>query len=113
MNAQLRLTFLLVIAAIATHATAQTQRQLHEQVRVEQKDALKIALAHVPPHSVVQSVELEQENGRVVWSYDIKVPKTSDITEVQVDAKTGEIVDQHTETRQTEAAEKAAEQHSH
>ena len=42
--------------------------------------------------------ELEKEHGRLVWSFDIAMPGTNVVTEVQVDAMTGEIVSVEKET---------------
>jgi uncharacterized membrane protein YkoI len=48
---------------------------------------------------------LEKEHGRLVWSFDIAQPSTQDITEVQVDAKTGQVVSIEKETPAKEAKE--------
>ena len=50
--------------------------------------------------------ELEKEHGRLVWSFDIATPGTNDITEVQVDAVTGEVVSVEKETTAQQQAEK-------
>lgn len=41
-----------------------------------------------------------------MWSFDIATPGTSDITEVQVDAVTGEVVSVEKETPAQQQAEK-------
>jgi len=46
----------------------------------------------------VQSSELEEEKGKLVWSFDIATPGTKDITEVLVDALTGQVVSTEKET---------------
>ncbi len=53
--------------------------------------------------------ELEEENGKLVWSFDIARPGTRNITEVQVDAITGKVVSTKIETPKHEAAEAAQE----
>ena len=44
------------------------------------------------PKGKVKEGELEEENGKLVWSFDIASPGTKAITEVHVDAVTGEVV---------------------
>jgi uncharacterized membrane protein YkoI len=53
--------------------------------------AIKIALARVPGGSIA-GAELEEEDGRLVYSFDIKVAGKSGEDEVQVDATTGAVV---------------------
>jgi uncharacterized membrane protein YkoI len=53
--------------------------------------AMTLALARVPGGRIVKG-ELEEENDRLVWSFDIKVEGRDGIEEVQVDARTGAIV---------------------
>ena len=53
----------------------------------------------------IESEELEMENGKLVYSFDIRNKKGS-ITEVQVDAKSGKIVSVEEENAEQEAAEK-------
>ncbi len=59
--------------------------------------------------------ELEREHGKLIWSFDLTTPKTKEITEVAVDAKTGKVIDVHVETAKDEAKEaaedKKAEKH--
>ena len=35
---------------------------------------------------------MEKEHGKLIWSFDIATPDTKDITEVNVDAITGDVV---------------------
>ena len=58
----------------------------------------------------MSSGELEREHGTLIWSFDIAKPGTRDINEVQVDAKTGEVVSVKTETPMDQAAETAADE---
>jgi uncharacterized membrane protein YkoI len=53
--------------------------------------AVKIALARVPGGKVTQA-ELEEEDGRLIYSFDIKVEGKKGTDEVHVDARTGEVV---------------------
>lgn len=61
------------------------------KAKIGEEAATKIALKKVP-NAKVESKELEEENGKLVWSFDLQTPGTTDITEVQVDAKTGAVV---------------------
>ncbi len=78
------------------------------QAKITRAAAEKTALARVPGGKT-KSAELERENGVLVWSFDIAMPRTKNVTEVQVDAETGKIVSTKIETPAAEAAEKAAE----
>ena len=64
---------------------------LASEARVSMKTARVTALARVP-HGRVQSAELEREHGKLIYSFDIRVPGKSGIEEVQVDAIKGRIV---------------------
>jgi len=90
-------------------ATSQeTQAQLQAEAKVTQAAAEKTALAKVP-NGKIKSGELEREHGKLVWSFDISMPHSKNITEVQVDAKTGKIAVVEIETPKTQAKEKAAD----
>ena len=100
------LALLFALAAAAQHKP--TQAELQKQATVTKEDATKTALARVPS-GTVKEAELEKEHGKLVWSFDIATPGTKDITEVQVDAKTGAIVSQTKESAASEAKEKKAD----
>jgi uncharacterized membrane protein YkoI len=55
--------------------------------------AMKIALARVPGGTITEA-ELEEEDGRLIYSFEIKVAGKAGEDEVEVDAKTGEVVKQ-------------------
>lgn len=74
--------------------------------------AVYIALAKVP-HGRIKSGEIENENGRLVWSFDIAEPRSKDITGILVDAKTGRIVAKQTESLADQAKEAAADRQNH
>ena len=86
----------------------ETQAELKAQARITKKEAAKTALAKVP-NGKIKSAELEKEHGKLVWSFDISMPKTKNITEVQVDATTGKIVSSEVETPEDQAKETAAD----
>lgn len=82
--------------------------QLAAAAKVSKADAERIALARVPGGTIKEG-ELEKEKGRVIWSFDIATPGTREITEVQVDAMTGEVVGVDKESPADEAKEKQGE----
>jgi uncharacterized membrane protein YkoI len=53
--------------------------------------AIKIALARIPG-GTISGAELEEEDGRLIYSFELKVAGKSGEEEVHVDAKTGEVV---------------------
>lgn len=75
-----------VIAALALAGCA-----TEKQAKVSKADAEKIALAQAPT-GTIKEAELEKEHGKLIWSFDVAVPGAKDITEVNVDATTGELV---------------------
>jgi uncharacterized membrane protein YkoI len=66
--------------------------------------AKKIALARVK-RGAIKCVELEKENGVLIWSVDIAQPPKKDFTDVWVDAATGKITAVEVETPITEEKE--------
>ncbi|MGB7213328.1 MAG: PepSY domain-containing protein [Gemmatimonadales bacterium] len=79
---------------------------------VSSDSAQKIALAKVP-HGTITEGELEVEHHRLIWSFDVKVAGQPGITEVNVNAKTGTIVDVSHEGPADEARENAQEKRAH
>lgn len=53
----------------------------------------------------IKSAELEKEHGRLIWSFDIAPRRSKKVVEVNVDAKTGEIVATQFESANEEANE--------
>ncbi|HZR05439.1 MAG TPA: PepSY domain-containing protein [Candidatus Udaeobacter sp.] len=90
-------------------AAGETDAQLQTQAKITKSDAQTTALAKVP-NGTVKAAELEKEHGKLIWSFDIAMPHSKNITEVQVDAKTGKIVSVQVETPQDQAKEAAADQ---
>ena len=82
-----------------------TAAKLEAQAKITKADAEKIALDKVPGGTIKEG-GLEEEKGKVIWSFDITTPGTKDITEVQVDAMTGAIVDIAKETVADQEKEK-------
>ena len=59
-------------------------------------DAARLALAAVP-NGKVRSGEIEEEKGKPIYSFDIKVPGKAGITEVHIDPATGAVLGQEHE----------------
>ena len=76
------------------------------EAKVTRDDAGKTALAKVP-NGTIKEGELEKEKGRLIWSFDITTPDVKDITEVNVDAITGDVVSVEKEAAENEAKEAA------
>ena len=86
----------------------ESQSALKAQAKIPQEEATKIALAKVPDGKI-KAAELEKEHGKLIWSFDISMPKSANITEIQVDAKTGKIVSTQVETPKDQAKEAASD----
>ena len=84
----------------------QSEAELLRQARVTKHQAKKIALARVKG-GTIKSVELEKENGMLIWSIDVAQPGKKDITDVWVDATTGKITAVEVETPAIEKKEVA------
>jgi uncharacterized membrane protein YkoI len=96
-----------VAALLAGCATekSESQAQLMSQAKVNKETAGQTALAKVP-NGTIKDSELEKENGKLQWSFDLATPGSSDITEVNVDAITGDVISVDKESAQSEAKEK-------
>lgn len=81
--------------------------ELQREAKISMEKARDIALAKVP-HGTIASEELERENGKLIYSFDIKTSKPG-VTEVNVDAMNGHVIDVHHETPKAEATEKKQE----
>jgi len=104
------LVLTLVVAFAMTSTTpamAATAKKHHARAarpKISYKDARTTAMAKVPGGKIVKH-ELEQEEGKLVYSFDIRVPGKSGVEEVMVDANTGEVVSQTHETAAKERQE--------
>ncbi|MDP9159730.1 MAG: PepSY domain-containing protein [Acidobacteriota bacterium] len=78
------------------------QAKLDNKAKITMAEAQKIALAKEP--GKLKSHELEKENGKLIYSFDIKTK--SGVHEVNVDAVSGEIVEDKVESAADEAKEK-------
>jgi uncharacterized membrane protein YkoI len=79
--------------------------KLEAQAKITKAEAQKIALDRVPGGTIKEG-EIEKEKGKLLWSFDIATPGTKDITEVQVDAMTGQVLDVSKETAADQEKEK-------
>jgi len=77
---------------------------LKKDAKISVEDARATALKKVPGE--IQEEELEKENGKLVYSFDIRATGQKDITEVQVSAIDGSIVSVEKENAASEAKEK-------
>jgi hypothetical protein len=87
------ITFLVGVTACAS---SMTQQQLESGAKVSRSDAQRIALLQAPGGNVEKS-EIERENGKLVWSFDIRTARGG-VKEVQIDALTGDIASVAIET---------------
>jgi uncharacterized membrane protein YkoI len=101
------LGILLPLLALSAWATGKKESQaiLQKEAKITPERAQKTALAKEP--GKIQEKELEREKGRLIYSFDIKMK--DGIHEVNVDAITGEIVEDTVEDPSAEAKEKAAD----
>ncbi len=96
------------IAATPDSAELAEQAALAAEAKVAEADARATALKEVPG-ATVTTFELEKENGKLIYSYDLKVAGEEGIEEVQIDGVTGAIVSHVHESPADEAKEAAAE----
>ena len=82
-----------------------SEAKLEAQAKVTKAEAQKIALEKVPGGTIKEG-GIEKEEGKVIWSFDITTTGTQDITEVQVDAMTGQVLDVAKETVAEQEKEK-------
>jgi len=107
----------LVVAAPVARAQAPTYQRdvpaaLAKRARITEDSAVAVARKRIP-NGTIQALELENENGRLIYSFDIKVPGKRGIDEVNVNAMSGRIVGdvEHESAAQVkkEAAQEAKE----
>jgi uncharacterized membrane protein YkoI len=102
----------ILMLAVDGHIYAQTAApkkskiptSLKSEAKISVEDAREIAAKKVL--GTIKEEELEKENGKLVYSFDIQVKGEKDITEVQVSAIDGSIVSVEKEDAAAEANEK-------
>ena len=77
---------------------------LAAEAKISLDSARAIALHRVKNGSIA-SEELEREHGRLIYSFNVKVPGKSGIQEVNVNALTGAVIGVHHESAATEKRE--------
>lgn len=102
--------FLAIGLCLAAGAQTQAPKKsnipaaLKKDAKISIEAARASALKKVPGE--IQEEELEKENGKLVYSFDIRATGQKDITEVQVSAIDGSIVSVEKENAASEAKEK-------
>jgi uncharacterized membrane protein YkoI len=89
----------LIVGTFAAAASAGAQVTIKSDIpanlaahaKISVDSARAIARAKLP-HAMIQSEELERENGRLIYSFDMKTSGRSGIDEVNVNAINGSIV---------------------
>lgn len=81
---------------------------LMKRAKVSAEVATAAALARVPGGKV-EKAELEEEKGKLIYSFDIKLAGKAGIEEVAVDAVSGKVLSVEHESPADEAKEKAAD----
>ncbi|HEV7866640.1 MAG TPA: PepSY domain-containing protein [Chthoniobacteraceae bacterium] len=99
-------TILITVLALVLAGCASNESQLASRAKVTRAQAEATALKKAPGGKVKEA-ELEEEHGKLVWSFDIARPGRRNLTEVHVDAITGKVVLTAIETPAQEAGEKA------
>jgi uncharacterized membrane protein YkoI len=82
---------LIVTACFVAGCETENESKLQAQAKISKADAQAIALSKVP-NGTVKDCELERERGTIIWSFALNTPDSKDITEVNVDAITGNVV---------------------
>jgi uncharacterized membrane protein YkoI len=85
-----------------------SQATLKKEAKISEETARATALKQVP-NGTVKSSEIERENGKLIYSFDITVPGKSGIEEVNVNAIDGSVVAKEHESPKAEKAEAAQE----
>jgi uncharacterized membrane protein YkoI len=81
----------ILAAGLLVGCETENESQLEAKARISKADAQATALTKVP-NGTVKDCELEREHGKLIWSFGFTTPDSKDITEVNVDAITGAIV---------------------
>ena len=69
----------------------ENESQLQAKAKITKADAQATALTKAP-NGTCKDCELEREHGKLIWSFCFTTPDSKDITEVNVDAITGAVV---------------------
>ena len=94
-----------VVGLTGCASEKQEQAEMQAQAKITKEQAQETALAQAPGGTIKEG-ELEKENGKLIWSFDIATPGSKNITEVNVDAISGSLVSKSIETPADQAKEK-------
>ena len=97
-----------LVAVVLAGCVTENQAKLMAEAKISKETAQQTALAKVP-NGTIKAGELEKENGKLQWSFDLTTPDSKDITEVNVDAMTGDVISMDKESVASEAKEAAGE----
>lgn len=86
------------------HDREAKQKKFMAEAKVTKEAAEQTALAKVP-NGKIKEGELEMEKDKLQWSFDMTTPDSKDITEVNIDAKTGAVISVQKESAESEAKE--------
>ncbi len=107
-NFQLMLLAGSLVAVAPLHAQATKMKEekpgLLKKATITAEAATATALAKVP-NGKVKAAEIEEEKGKLIYSFDITVAGKKGIEEVAVDAKTGAVISVEHESPAAEAKE--------
>jgi uncharacterized membrane protein YkoI len=81
----------ILAAGLLVGCETENESQLEAKAKISKADAQATALTKVP-NGTVKDCELEREHGKLIWSFCFTTPDSRDITEVNVDAITGAVV---------------------
>jgi len=98
------ITAVIALAIFTGSASAKTS---HAGAKLTMKQAEAMALKTAP--GKIKSKELEKEKGKLIYSFDIETTNDG-IHEVNIDAKTGKLVENSKESPTAEAQEKQQDQ---
>ena len=79
---------------------------LAKEAKISEETAAATARKRVPK-GTIQAVELERENKKLIYSYELKVAGRSGVEEVNVDAVTGKVLAAEHESPAAEKKEQA------
>lgn len=103
----------LAAAPVAAHAQAakstvkvtEDKPGLLKRAKLSPDSASALAMAAVPNGKVTKG-EIEEEGGKLIYSFDLKVPGKRGIVEVHIDPVTGAVVGRENEADPAPAAKK-------
>ncbi len=112
----MKITASVAVALIALASSANAQgtykkdvpESLAKKAKITEQQAADVAMKRVPK-GAIEAVELENEGGKLLYSYDIKTAGKKGIDEVHVDAMTGKVIGVVHETPAMEKKEAAAD----